>query len=68
MLTRVEGCKYDSPAAVQEMPQLVDGGEEASQEALDEEFDLSEVLDVSVKPGGQASADRLAAVEAELQV
>ena len=46
----------------------MDGGEDPAPEALEEEFDLREVLGESVSQGAAASADRLAAVEAELQV
>ena len=51
----------------QELPRLVEGGEDAAQEASEEEFDLGEVLRESVSQGPAASADRAAAVEAELQ-
>ena len=49
---------------MQSMPKLVDGGEAAAETAVEEEFDLGDILAEGVS---ESAADRAAAVEAELR-
>lgn len=49
---------------LQSVPTLVDGGEAAAEAAVEEEFDLGDILAEGVS---ESAADRAAAVEAELR-
>ncbi|KAK9863506.1 hypothetical protein WJX84_008794 [Apatococcus fuscideae] len=52
----------------QELPQLVDGGETGAGEALEEDFDLSDIMGQEFGAGGLSSKEaRLQEIEAQLQ-
>ena len=58
-----------APCLAQELPQLVDGGETGAGEALEEDFDLSDIMGQEFGAGGLSSKEaRLQEIEAQLQV